>query len=86
MIVKIHRAIKKVINRANNEKYNRYYAIVNNLMMYCEDYLQPIQIRPDAYSINDLRYRLDYVQNGIDNLIRHTESLDKLNKVLKELI
>lgn len=86
LLVKIHRAIKKVINRANNEKYSRYYSVASNLMMFCDDYLQPMQIRPDAYSIEDIKYRMNYVTDNINNLIRHTESLDKLNKVLKELI
>lgn len=86
LILKIHRAIKKVINRANNEKYARYYSISAHLMTLCEDYLQPMQIRPDAYSKEDIKYRLKYVNDDIQNMIRNTESLDKLNKVLKELI
>lgn len=86
LLIKIHKAIKKVINRANNEKYSRYYSVASNLMLYCDDYLQPLQIRPDSYSIGDIRYRLQYTRDGISNLIRHTESLDNLNKVLKELI
>ena len=86
MLIKIHRAIKKVINRANNEKYSKYYSVASNLMSFCDDYLQPMQIRPDAYSIEDMKYRLKYVNDNIQNLIRYTDSLENLNKVLKELI
>lgn len=86
LLLRIHRAIKKVVNRANNEKYARYYSVANNLLMLCDDYLQPMQIRPDAYSVQDIKYRLEYVNNAIDNMIRHAESIENLHKVLKELI
>jgi hypothetical protein len=86
MLVKIHKAIKKIINRANNEKYTRYYSVASNLMMYCEDYLQPMQIRPDTYSLEEMKYRVDYVENAIRNIVASTLNIADLNKVVKELI
>jgi hypothetical protein len=86
LLINIHKAIKKIINRANNEKYSRYYSVASNLMMFCDDYLQPMQIRPDAYAVSDIKYRLDYVNTGIKNMIEGSTSIENLNKVLKELI